>query len=228
MSLIIDSLAKLAEKFSQKYPGEASGVATLDGSSKVVEDPGSAAYTKGGASGILGLDASSRIPSTQIFSTEGTEIYRASGVSDFDNIASNITGTGVVKAFTIPADLLNEDGDSLRALIFGEKIGTTFTKTLDIRFGTTPTSVVSMALGTPAGYWSYEIVLIRRLSTSVFVNVRGILDQIGGTTGIGIMKSVVISSDIDLTSDQTLDIYVSASGGTDTVQEVGAIIEFLP
>ncbi len=37
MSLIIDSLAKLAEKFSQKYPGEASGIATLDGSGDVVE-----------------------------------------------------------------------------------------------------------------------------------------------------------------------------------------------
>ena len=37
MSLIIDSLAKLAEKFSQKYPGEASGVATLDGNGDVVE-----------------------------------------------------------------------------------------------------------------------------------------------------------------------------------------------
>ncbi len=61
MSLIIDSLAKLAEKFSQKYPGEASGVATLDGSSKVVEDPGSAAYTKGGASGIASLDASGNV-----------------------------------------------------------------------------------------------------------------------------------------------------------------------
>ncbi len=61
MSSIIDSLAKLAEKFSQKYPGEASGVATLDGSSKVVEDPGSAAYTKGGASGIASLDANQNV-----------------------------------------------------------------------------------------------------------------------------------------------------------------------
>ena len=61
MSSIIDSLAKLAEKFSQKYPGEANGVATLDGSSKVVEDPGSAAYTKGGASGIASLDANQNV-----------------------------------------------------------------------------------------------------------------------------------------------------------------------
>ena len=82
MSLIIDSLAKLAEKFSQKYPGEASGVATLDGSGDVLQGPASSiwprfsAYTNTIQSVTSGV-ATKVIIDTEEFDEPGTFVHDA-------------------------------------------------------------------------------------------------------------------------------------------------------
>ncbi len=218
MSLIIDSLAKLAEKFSQKYPGEASGVATLDGSSKVVEDPGSAAYTKGGASGILGLDANSRIAADQAFSTGGSDTHKAMGVIDYQDTTVGNVGSGEddLMSYTLPANTLNSDGKAIRVTAWGTGNGVDNIN-LRFHFGS---DITAFHGASPIIQWMV-ILIVARSATSV-------------QKGSGLLQaSNPVALNINATEDETSGIVVKFTGqnlsdtSDNAVQQAGMMIEVL-
>ncbi len=134
MSSIIDSLAKLAEKFSQKYPGEASGVATLD--------------------------ANARIPTDQAFSTGGSDTHKAMGVIDsqFTPVGNVGAGEDVLMSYTLPANTLDVDGKAIRITAWGSGNGLD-NGTLKFSFGSSQTTISS---GAPMTAWAGSIIVMRR------------------------------------------------------------------
>jgi len=221
MSSIIDSLTKLAEKFSGKYPGEASGVATLDGSSKVVEDPGSAAYTKDAANGILGLDANARVASDQAFSTGGSDTHKAMGAIHVDTSEVSRTTTGVLMSYTLPANTLNANNKLIRFTAWGESTGSNAQKTVGVRTGTTPTSRRANVLIAGTLRWSIIGMIVR-------TGTGATLDQyVFAFSGSAIAHSEVFSTDLDLTTDQTIDFFLSSINASDNIKQMGLVIELL-
>ncbi len=222
MSLIIDSLAKLAEKFSQKYPGEASGVATLDGSSKVVEDPGSAAYTKGGASGILGLDANARIATDQAFSTGGSDTHKAMGVIDlqFTPVGNVGAGEDDLMSYTLPANTLDADGKAIRIIAWGTGNNADSVR-LKMYFGAVPRTIVNSA---PTGQWYVTVIIVRTSAGNQGGGVHLVEDS---------LSSASAYLPAALTEDETAGIIIQFTGenitdaSDDAVRQLGMIVEIL-
>ncbi len=152
MSSIIDSLAKLAEKFSQKYPVEASGVATLD--------------------------ANARIPTDQAFSTGGSETHKAMGVIDSQHIA--IGNTAVLNVFVdlmsyiLPADTLDADGKAIRVTMFGSG-NNSDTVSLLFSFGSTN---ITLESGVAILTWMAQVMIIRQGASLQTIGIMMLDDQL--------------------------------------------------
>ena len=137
MSLIIDSLAKLAEKFSQKYPGEASG--------------------------LVELDANARIASDQAFSTGGSDTHKPMGVIESNITSVAKAESGVLMTYTLPTNTLDVDGKAVRVTAWG--IGTASNNvTINFRIGGTVIS--SLALTATDIYWRFSILIVRTGSSA--------------------------------------------------------------
>ncbi len=139
MSLIIDSLAKLAEKFSQKYPGEASGVATLD--------------------------ANARIPTDQVFSTGGSDTHKAMGLIEINTAAVGNVGAGEddLMSYILPGGTLDIDGKSVRITVGGSTGAAGKSVTVYFLFGGTRFDLV---LTETSGLWWGTVVITRTTSTT--------------------------------------------------------------
>ncbi len=156
-----------------------------------------------------------------------------SDAADFTT-STKAGATGVLKSFTIPANLLGVNGKALRVTAWGTKSGTGGVATVRIRIGSTPTQILAMTLDNTSGRGWFAELYIVRLSTStlnVFMNAReqtqGTAFDMSAQQSYGVVDHQAVSSDIDLTSAQTIDFDVSAIDGADTVTQEGLIIELL-
>lgn len=156
-----------------------------------------------------------------------------SDAADFTT-STKAGATGVLKSFTIPANLLGVNGKALKVTAWGTKSGTGGVATVRIRIGSTPTQILAMTLNNTSGRGWFAELYIVRLSTStlnVFMNAReqtqGTAFDMSAQQSYGVVDHQAVSSDIDLTSAQTIDFDVSAIDGADTVTQEGLIIELL-
>ena len=157
------------------------------------------------------------------FATGGSDTYKASGVL-LRNTAENArTTTGVLRAFTVAAGDWDTNGQVIRLTAYIEKSGASGTCTIQVRFGTTPTSRIAFSFtADTTGAYYIEAILTRISATAV--DVAGYaLSELEADSVAAFNAG---SADIDLTAAQTLDLNLSAiSAGTVTWQ--GGIVEFL-
>ena len=111
----LDASSKVVQEPASK--GLASGIASLDASSKVIQEPAS----KGAASGIATLDASSRVPAAQLALAELiANKNAASGYAGLDANSRVAQGNSFLPSYSIPARNLNttyQNGTRLRLVI---------------------------------------------------------------------------------------------------------------
>ncbi len=142
-----DGLDKLQEKFSGKYPGEASGVAELD--------------------------ANVRIPADQAFSTGGSDTHKAAGVinSQFAPVGNVGGGEQDLMSYTLPANTLDADGKAIRVIAWGTAIVSGKTVAIKFRFGSSSYFIVNSGV---SGKWHGEFTIIRTGSSAQNLKVIGI------------------------------------------------------
>ena len=155
------------------------------------------------------------------FATGGSDTYKASGVLLRNSAENARTTTGVLRAFTIAAGDWDTNGQVIRLSAWIEKTGASGTCTIEVRFGTTPTSRISFSFLAAATADYHIVANLTRISATA-VDVAGY-----ALSGLGVLSAFnAASADIDLTAAQTLDLNLSAiSAGTVTWQ--GGIVELL-
>ena len=155
--------------------------------------------------------------------TAGTDTFKLSGVTQRNTTENGRTTTGVLRAFTIAAGMLGTNDQALRLTAYLDKSGASGTCTIQVRFGTTPTSRIAFSFtADTTGAYYIEAILTRISATAV--------DVAGYALSEAEVDSVAAfnagSSDINLALAQTLDLNLSAiSAGTVTFQ--GAFVEIL-
>ena len=206
MSSIIDSLAKLAEKFSQKYPGEVSGVATLDGSGDVVE-------------------AVTSIQADAVAATGGSDTHKQMGMIHVDGTQDVYSGAGALAGYTLPADTLDVNGKSIRVKWWGTHSGTTGTANISIVWGGF-TILTASFTNAAVDHWVAELHVIRRgAAAQTVVGEIRTYDNVG----MQIADSQLISSadTEDLTTNTVLDITIGTITGDGAGTQEGMIVELL-
>ena len=155
--------------------------------------------------------------------TAGTDTFKLSGVTQRNTTENGRTTTGVLRAFTIAAGVVGTNNQALRLTAYLDKSGASGTCTIQVRFGTTPTSRISFAFtADTTGAYYIEAILSRISATAV--DVAGV--ALSEAEGDSVAAFNAGSADIDLTVAQTLDLNLSAiSAGTVTFQ--GAFVEIL-
>ncbi len=203
MSSIIDSLAKLAEKFSQKYPGEASGVATLDGSGDVVE-------------------AVTSIQADAIAATGGTDTHKLMGVIHVDTAQVGNVGAGAddLMTYVLPGGTLDVNGKVLRVKAWGGSSTAGKSVTLIFKFGA---GQLALMVSGNDGTWFAECLVARTGGTTQATVLRGEFD--GGVSNRVVFAagSETLSSDITVkfTGENNTDAV------DDAVFQLGMIVEIL-
>lgn len=155
------------------------------------------------------------------FGTGGTATHKPMGSINADPTAVSRSTTGVLITYTLPADTLDANNKLLRITLWGTKTGTTATADVQFRFGTTPTARVTHTIAQSAAGWRIEVIAIRVSSSAV--DMPG--TRIEGTTITPF--SIVLTSGIDLTADQTIDINLSSINASDSVSQDGMLVELL-
>ncbi len=197
MSSIIDSLAKLAEKFSQKYPGEASGVAELD--------------------------ANARIPTDQAFSTGGSDTHKAMGVIDsqFTEIGNVGSGDDDLMSYTLPADTLDVNGKAIRITAWGLGNGID-NVSLRLWFGSI---VIGFVIpNNPTSNWYSTAVVIRGgvgIQTYGISGLNGIITVMGEGTSFNPAQDETAAIIIKFSGANNSDT------SNDAVTQQGMIVEIL-
>lgn len=155
--------------------------------------------------------------------TAGTDTFKLSGVTQRNTTENARTTTGVLRAFTIAAGVVGTNNQALRLTCYIEKTGASGTCTIQVRFGTTPTSRISFSFSADTtGAYYIEAILTRISSTAV--DVAGYAQSEVEADSLAAFNAA--STDIDLTAAQTLDLNLSAiSAGTVTWQ--GGFVEIL-
>jgi len=155
--------------------------------------------------------------------TAGTDTFKLSGVTQRNTTESARTTTGVLRAFTIAAGVLGTNNQALRLTAWFDKSGASGTCTIQVRFGTTPTSRISFAFtADTTGAYYIEAILTRISATAV--DTAGF--ALSEAEGDSVTDFDPGSADINLALAQTLDLNLSAiSAGTVTFQ--GAHVEIL-
>ncbi len=166
---------------------------------------------KGAASGVATLDGSGNV-------VEPVLHILTNSVDD-----SIQTDTGIIKSLTIPANTLLADGQMLRLMMAGTKSGTVESKTVQIRFGTSPTLLDNISLATAALGWSVELVIIRKSATTA----RGYIRTYKNTSSVYTLNAAsgLALSGLNFATSQTFDANVSVSSGTSNVTHVVSSIE---
>ena len=146
-----------------------------------------------------------------------------------DTTAVARTTTGVMMTYTLAASTLANNGQVLRVTAWGTKTNANGTATFYLRFGTTPTDLIAVALDAVADFWKVSAEIVRISATAVdgagFVPIATI-------TGASIRPPVgcdflALTSNIALGSAQTIDFNISAINASDTVTQEGMMIELL-
>ena len=145
-------------------------------------------------------------------------------VLDVDAAASAVTGAGAIYSYTLPANTITADGQGLRMRCAGDRTGTTDAFILRVRFGETPTSLGNSGYTAANTEWFIGADIIRN-SSSAIVYTRYRSKEDDGETNV---RVGTLSSDIDWTATQTLDVYQASALGTDTITGRMFQVEFLP
>ena len=141
--------------------------------------------------------------------------------------------TGVLKTFTIPANLLGVNGKALRVTAWGTKSGANATATLQTRTGTTPTSRFSTIISiSTTREWRIEIYIVRTSATAANISFRfnethTLIQDLAANENYGLLQNQTASSGTNWAAAQIIDFNVSAINGGDTVTQEGLIVELL-
>lgn len=188
--------------------------------------------------------------STRLASTAYVTAAVAAGGSGPSLIIKNITPvsrvnvTGVLCTDQLPAGKLATNGQEIHWAVAGTlTIGGGSTATIQIRFGTTPTSFATLALdGTTnnATAWGFTARIVRKSATEVYVLIQGGNNNANGvavlagnavstidTINVIAFDAAGIGIPINLANAQTLDCNVSANSNT-TVTQLMSMVEFWP
>ena len=137
--------------------------------------------------------------------------------------ATTRSTTGVLKTYSMPANLLNQTDKGIKITAWGLRTGSAATIDLEFRFGTTPSNRVTTTIATGEDRWSIIVHIFRNSATSVemlilrFLESRANQDVTVGTVIAGINLSLA----------QTVDFNVSSINAADSITQNGLLIELL-
>jgi len=155
--------------------------------------------------------------------TAGTDTFKLSGVTQRNTTENARTTTGVLRAFTIAAGVLGTNDQALRLTAWFATTGDPGTCTIQVRFGTTPTSRIAFSLPIQATGACYIKAILTRISATA-VDVAGYAFSKQDAASVADFDPG--SADINLAVAQILDLNLSAIN-TGTVTFQGAFVEIL-
>jgi hypothetical protein len=145
---------------------------------------------------------------------------------DLSVIGNITTGTDNLHSFTLPAGVLDEDGDALIVKYGGFFAGNANSKRIQPNFG--GQNVVNIQLAQNAGLWDYDITYVRLSPTSVVASGQlmwNFATPVGGfvnTAFAGNMNSLTGLANLS-TNDTVLLVQAEAVATDDVVQRLSYI-----
>ncbi len=141
--------------------------------------------------------------------------------------------TGVLKTFTVPANLLGVNGKALKVTAWGTKTGGNSNVLFQARTGTTPTSRFQGSVYSITGRrWYIKMYIVRISSTAadVFLSFKetpSSVADLSNNANFAMIEHLVITTDTNWAAAQTIDFNVSTIDGGDTLTQEGLIVELL-
>lgn len=156
--------------------------------------------------------------------TAGTDTFKVRGLIESNTTAVTRSDEGTLIAYTLPANTLDSNGQSLRITAYGTAVAGS-NKTIHARFGTVPTALFVLfdsVLGLTAAVWFATFTVMRTSASTIVAGCKSFSDIENDSA-----SATKLSPTIDFTAAQTISVYVAAITAPDTITQEGMLIELL-